>query len=408
VAESALKSRIAVIGGGAAGFMAAIEAAAPHTEVQLFEKSNKLLSKVRISGGGRCNVLHHCPHSSELLKAYPRGGRSLKKAFGKFAYAEAREWFESRGLELKVESDGRVFPSSDDSASVIKVMEREAHHRKVQIHLGMELRSIHPQDGAYRIEFRDGESLVFDKLILAFGGQPKLRGLQALSSLDIDFELPVPSLFTFNVKNPELHALKGLSVPNAEVQIPGTKARQSGPLLITHWGFSGPAVLKLSAWEARSLAALNYQFPILINWTGCSENEIRTTLQETFAQHPQRSLGNAKCFNLATRLWQFLLQNAGIAIDKPCAELSKKSFNRLVEQLFRAPYAVEGKSTFKDEFVTAGGVKRSNLHLDRYEFKKYPGLYAIGEMIDVDAITGGFNFQHAWTSGFLAGQHAQS
>lgn len=405
MAESRLKTRIAVIGGGAAGFMAAIEASSSHTEVHLFEKSNKLLAKVRISGGGRCNVLHHCPYVSELIKAYPRGGRSLKKPFSQFAYPEARAWFESRGLALKVESDGRVFPVSDSSESVIQVLENAAQAAGLQIHLRKELEQVQVGD-AYLLQFRGGENWDFDKVIFAFGGQPKLKGWDSLSSFKLKIIEPKPSLFTFTIPDPELHDLKGLSVPNAEVQIPGTKARQNGPLLITHWGLSGPAVLRLSAWEARSLAAKDYKFPILLNWTGLPEQEIRNTLEAEFGQHPQRALGNSKCFELPNRLWRYLLQRAQVKLDKPSGELGKKDFNRLVEQLFRSSFSVEGKSTFKEEFVTAGGISLQELHLDRYELKAYPGLFAIGEMVDVDAITGGYNFQHAWTSGYLAGRAA--
>lgn len=405
VAEPRLKTRIAIVGGGAAGFMAAIEASKPHTEVHLFEKSNKLLAKVRISGGGRCNVLHHCPYVSELIKAYPRGGRSLKKPFSLFAYPEARNWFESRGLELKVEEDGRVFPASDSSESVIQVLENAAQKAGLQIHLRMELE--HLELGpTYQLHFRGGETWSFDKVIFAFGGQPKIKGWDSLSSLKLKLLDPKPSLFTFTIPEPELHDLKGLSVPQAEVQIPGSKARQNGPLLITHWGLSGPAILRLSAWEARNLADRDYKFPILVNWTGLSEQEIRTELETEFAQHPQRGLGNSKCFELPGRLWRYLLQRAQLKLEKPSGELGKKDFNRLVEQLFRCPFSVEGKSTFKEEFVTAGGISLQDLYLDRYELKDYPGLFAIGEMVDVDAITGGYNFQHAWTSGYLAGKAA--
>lgn len=408
VADSGIKTRIAVIGGGAAGFMAAIEACASHTRVQLFEKSNKLLSKVRISGGGRCNVLHDCPYTSELIKAYPRGGKSLKKAFSQFAYPQARAWFEERGLELKVESDGRVFPTSDNSASVIQVLEREAHHKRLAIELRADLEELEVLDQGYRLHFRGQDSVDFDKVILAFGGQPKLTGYKSIAKLNLEIVEPVPSLFTFNIKDADLHQLKGLSVPNAEVRIPGSKARQSGPLLITHWGLSGPAVLKLSAWEARSFNEQNYQFPILVNWTGLSESALRDSLQELQSNHPRKEISNAKFQDLPQRLWTYLVQRAGIHSDKKCGELAKKEANRLIEQLFASPFPVNGKSTFKEEFVTAGGIRLNELYLDRYELKSYPGIYAVGEMIDVDAITGGYNFQHAWTSGYLAGRHARS
>lgn len=401
-----LKKRVAIIGGGAAGFFAAIQAAEGGAEVHLFEKTNKLLAKVRISGGGRCNLLHHCPYPSELIKYYPRGGRSLKKAFGQFAYKEARAWFEDRGLALKVEEDGRVFPTTDSSASVIEVLEAAASTLSVRIHLKQALTEIIPDGSSYKLEFREGRQERFDALILAVGGQAKAAGLSFLSGLKLQLVPPVPSLFTFNVPDSPLLDLKGLSVPMARVQIPGTKWRQSGPLLITHWGFSGPAVLKLSAWQALDFHERNYQFPILINWVNHNEEECRALLQEQLAEHPAKAVGNNRCFDLAKRLWLAFLEMAEIDAQKLNRDLSKKELNRLVETLVRAAFEVSGKTTFKEEFVTAGGIDLRELNMASYELKAHPNIYAIGEMINVDGVTGGYNFQHAWTSGYLAGKNA--
>lgn len=403
-----MKRRIAIIGGGAAGFFAGIHACASHTEVALFEKSQKLLSKVRISGGGRCNLLHDCDYPSELIKAYPRGGRSLKKAFGQFAYREARQWFEARGLELKVEADGRVFPVSDDSQSVISVLDNAAKEAGLKIHLKKDLVQIEKIGEGYRLHFRDGESRDFEALILAPGGQAKLRGFDFLKSLNLTIAPPVPSLFTFNVPQSPLKALQGLSMPDAKVQIPGTTWSQEGPILITHWGFSGPAVLKLSAWQALDLNALHYRFPILVNWLNRNETEVREALLQHLNAHPARAIQNSRCFGIPTRLWKALLNMAGLPADKPNRELSKKEKNRLIEFLVRSPFQVDGKTTFKEEFVTAGGIDLSELNLKDYSFKRHPGLFAVGEFVNVDGITGGYNFQHAWTSGYLAGTAAQA
>tara|TARA_B100001115_G_scaffold79822_1_gene58804 strand:- start:1118 stop:2356 length:1239 start_codon:yes stop_codon:yes gene_type:complete len=401
-----VKRRIAVIGGGAAGFFAAIHAASPDTEVVLFEKSNKLLSKVRVSGGGRCNVLHHCPYASELIKAYPRGGRSLKKAFGRFGYPEARAWFEEQGLELKVEADGRVFPKSDSSESVIQVLEKAAQKAGVRIQMQKDLIQLEATENGYQLQFRDRSLYDCEVVILALGGQPKENGYAFLKDFDLNWVAPCPSLFTFNVPQSPLKDLMGLSVPNAWVQIPATKWKEQGPLLITHWGFSGPAVLKLSAWYAPDLKERNYQFPILINWLGLSEEEARTQLQEYFSAHPAKGVANSRAFDLPSRLWKAILQLAEVQESKSNRDLSKKEFNRLLEFLLRSPFNVSGKTTFKEEFVTAGGLDLRELDMQTYALKKYPGLYAIGEFVNVDAITGGYNFQHAWTSAFLAGRAA--
>lgn len=399
-----MKRRIAIVGAGAAGFFTAIHAASENTEVQLFEKSNKVLAKVRISGGGRCNLLHHCPYPNELIKAYPRGGKSLKKAFGQFAYQESRSWFEAKGLALKVEEDERVFPQSNSSQSVIDVLEKAAAEAQVKVILQKELKRLEVLEEGYRLHFRGDESENFDAVVLALGGQAKLKGFDFLQDLNLKIVPPVPSLFTFNVPDSPLKELQGLSVPSARVQIPGSNWKQEGPLLITHWGFSGPAVLKLSAWQARDFHEMDYKFPILINWLNRSEEEVRAALNEHLDSQPARTVANSRCFDLATRLWRALLHLAQIPGDKQNRDLSKKERNRLIEYLVRSPFQVNGKTTFKEEFVTAGGINLQEIDLSSYQLKSYPKLFAVGEMVNVDGITGGYNFQHAWTSAYLAGK----
>ncbi len=394
---------IAVIGAGAAGVFAAIHAAQGNSQVQIFEASNKALAKVKISGGGRCNVCHDVQNNGALLKAFPRSSKAMRKAFGQFAYPETRAWFESRGLALKVESDGRVFPSSDDSQSVIDILLGELKAADIPIHFSKRLKAVVAKGAQFELDFGSVKES-FDRVILAMGGQAQIRGFGPLDPLGLDIVSPLPSLFTFNVPDSDLKDLQGLSVPMAKVQIPGTKWQQDGPLLITHWGFSGPAVLKLSAWQARDLAERNYKFPILINWLNWTDTDYEAFVGEQLKLFAKKKLANARISELPRRLWERLVLRAQVSLDKRWVDLSKKELNRIREQILRAEFKVSGKTTFKEEFVTAGGIALSELDFKDYSLKKFPGLYAVGELIDVDGITGGFNFQHAWTSGFLAGR----
>ena len=399
------KLNIAVIGAGAAGVFAAIHAAQSHTKVQIFEASQKTLAKVKKSGGGRCNICHDVKNNGELMAAYPLSSKAMRKAFSQFAYPETWDWFESRGLNLKIESDGRVFPISDDSQSVIDLLLKELQSAGVRIHLGKRLKSIEAVEAGFKLDF-GGESLFFDRVILAMGGQPNCRGFEPLKGLGLQFVSPLPSLFTFNVPSSDLKDLLGLSVVQARVQIPGTKWKQEGPLLITHWGFSGPAVLKLSAWQARDFAERNYQFPILINWMNWSESDFDEFVEEQQLQASKKKLANARITEIPRRLWERLVEKANVSLDKRWLDLTKKEINRLREQILRSEYQVSGKTTFKEEFVTAGGIALSEIDFKDFSVKRHPGLFAIGELIDVDGITGGYNFQHAWTGGFLAGSAA--
>ncbi len=397
-----------VVGGGAAGFFAAIHAAsAGDKQVVLLEKTSKLLSKVSVSGGGRCNVTHNCTSVSQLIKKYPRGGRSLRKGFEKFSAADTMSWFERRGVALKTESDGRVFPTSDDSQSIVDCLLNEASKCGVKINLRAELKSISPlANGGFDLKLADGQTITCSKLILTTGGFNKLESYQFIRDLGIEIAAPIPSLFTFNVPDSDLKDLMGLSVPMGYVQVPGSKWKEDGPVLITHWGFSAPAVIKLSAWAAIDLHARQYQFPILINWTGLGEDDVRSKFAYMRESHPKKSVLNQALFDIPGRLWERLCIKAGVSAEMRYAELPAKLLNKLVENLIRCSFDVRGKTTFKEEFVTCGGVLLTEIDLNTFESKKIPGLYFAGEVLNVDGVTGGFNFQHAWTSGYLAGSHA--
>ena len=394
--------KVAVIGGGAAGFFAAISAAEhhPHASVVLFEQSNKFLAKVAISGGGRCNVTHDYPSPSALAQHYPRGGSFLKKSFNHFQVRDTITWFESRGVPLKTESDGRMFPTSDSSSSITTCLHDAAKRAGVALKLRTPVRALEPVDGGWSA---NGER--FDRVIVATGGSPKRSGLEWLEALGHAMVDPVPSLFTFNIPDRALNGLMGLVAPNAIVRIQGQKRPQSGPVLITHWGLSGPAVLKLSAWEARTLADLNYQFAVQVNWVGEPNEEVAgERLDEVRQRQGKKRMVNACPFDLPRNLWGHLLDQTGIGREMIWSELSKKGRNQLLNALLNDVHAVRGKTTFKEEFVTCGGVALSDVHPTTLESRPAPGLYFAGEVLDLDGVTGGFNFQAAWTTGFLAGQ----
>ncbi len=398
---------IAIIGAGAAGYFAAIAAAESGARVHIFEKTSKTLSKVKVSGGGRCNLTHDCESPAQLVKYYPRGGRSLKKPFSRFGPKQTRDWFEQRGVALKTEEDGRVFPTSDSSQSIINCLESEAHRLGVVLHKSMELLAVDAQsENRIILNFKNNQQYNCGALIIASGGSPQLRGYQFLNSLGLELHTPIASLFTFNVPNSDVKDLKGLSVAAGSVQVPGTKWRQEGPVLITHWGFSAPAIIKLSAWHALDFFKRSYQFPILINWTDLKEEEIRSHfLSLRTGGSKKRIMGNAQ-FGIPARLWQALMLKADVPEFKVLGELSNKEINRMVRFISACPFTVNGKTTFKEEFVTAGGVDLHEVDLKNFSLKKYPNIYLAGEVLNVDGLTGGFNFQHAWTSGYLAGKEA--
>ncbi|MEO1096470.1 MAG: NAD(P)/FAD-dependent oxidoreductase [Bacteroidota bacterium] len=395
------------MGGGAAGFFAAISCKQhhPNARVVIHEKSSKLLAKVKISGGGRCNVTHHCLQSSQLSKRYPRGERFLKKAFSQFSVLDTITWFGSRGVKLKTEPDNRMFPISDDSQTIVDCLQQEVEKLGITVLTRYGVRSIKTRKGGFELEVDTQPTLFYDKVVVCTGGSPKLSGFDWLTQLGHRIQPPVPSLFTFNMPNEPIRKLMGLSVENAQVKIQGTKLQYAGPLLVTHWGMSGPAVLKLSAWGARHLNELNYQFGIQVNWTGgMKEQDIRAVMDEHLLVNRKAKILNRRLLGLPTRLWEFLIRKIEIRENITWGEMGNKGINRLVNILINDTYSVKGKTTFKEEFVTCGGVDLTEVDPKTMESKLVPGLYFAGEVLDIDGITGGFNFQAAWTTGYVAGK----
>jgi predicted Rossmann fold flavoprotein len=398
--------KVAVIGGGAAGFFSAISVKEnyPNAEVTIFEKTTKVLSKVKVSGGGRCNVTNGTTSISDLAKAYPRGGKKLKKAFKIFNTKHTIDWFENRGVPLKVEPSNHVFPVSDDSQTVIDCFLNECKRLQIVIQTKASVQKIIPLENGFELAFANDSLIKVDKIIVATGGSPKRQGLEWLANIGHKIENPVPSLFTFNIKKDPITELMGVAVKEALVTIQGTKLKMSAPLLITHWGMSGPAILKLSAFGARVLSDMNYEFKAQVNWTAVQNvNIVLEDLQSIAQNNPQKQLQNLKPYGLPERLWLFLLTKAEIPSDKKWNELGKKGLNKLSSILTYDVYQVRGKTTFKEEFVTCGGVSLESINFDTMESRMCKNLYFAGEVMDIDGITGGYNFQAAWTTAFIAG-----
>lgn len=401
--------KVAVIGGGAAGFFAAIAAKENHpkAEVTIYEKSKKLLSKVKVSGGGRCNVTNGCISIKELSEAYPRGGKKLKKAFRFFNTQHTMNWFESRDVPLVIQEDNCVFPVSQDSQSVIDCFLKETTRLGIKIETQMGISKINPRGDQLQLEFSKGVSpaKIFDKVIVATGGSPKRQGLEWLENLGHKIADPVPSLFTFNMPNEPIRKLMGIVVEKNLTSIQGTKLKSDGPLLITHWGMSGPSILKLSAFGARILSELGYEFKVQVNWVSVINNEeVANEIRNIIKEHPNKILANYRPYLLPERLWHFLLEKSNLPQKKRWGELGKKGLNKLVTILTNDVYAVKGKTTFKEEFVTCGGVSLESIDFNTMQSRVCKNLYFAGEVMDVDGITGGYNFQAAWTTAFIAGQ----
>jgi predicted Rossmann fold flavoprotein len=399
------RKKLIVIGGGAAGFFCAVNAARmnPKLQVELLEKTNKLLSKVRVSGGGRCNVTHALFDITEMSRRYPRGQNFVKKTFHQFFTTDTINWFNERSVELKTEKDGRMFPSTDSSETIINTLMNEANSYDVDIKLNAEVKGLQFRQGTFYLELSNNRQETADYICIACGGYPKLSMFQWLQNVGHTISEPVPSLFTFNIPSHPITQLMGVSIEKVKVKIEGTKLLEEGPVLITHWGLSGPAILRLSAWGARELAQKNYAFTIHVNWFP-EYNE--QSLKEIFQNH-RKNLAGKKVVNqvmgqLPARLWQFLVQEAGIPPDMRFADLPSKLENLLIKNLVDYTLVVKGKTTFKEEFVTSGGVALSEVDPQTMMSKKVPHLFFAGEILDVDGITGGFNFQHAWTSGWIA------
>ncbi|RIV21267.1 NAD(P)/FAD-dependent oxidoreductase [Fibrisoma montanum] len=399
---------ITVIGGGAAGFFGAITAAEtfPEATVTILEKNRTVLNKVRISGGGRCNVTHACFDNRHLVKHYPRGERWLRPLLNQFDAAATVRWFESKGVPLKTEADGRMFPTTNSSETIIDCLLDTARRLGIQVRTSCGVTSLHHNGSQWELRLTGDETLLTDRVLVATGGYPQLPSYGWLPDQSEPLQSPVPSLFTLNVPDSPLLSLAGVSVPQARVQVAGTKQQQQGPLLITHWGFSGPAVLKLSAWAARDLAAVDYRFTLRVHWVpALNEAQVRDELQAFRQQNGKKQVSSQNPFGLPNRLWQALVAEAGIPETQRWADLPAKQQNRLTEQLTNGTFNVVGKSTFKDEFVTCGGIALGSLNPDTLESRQHKGLFFAGEVLDVDGITGGFNFQNAWTTGYIAGKN---
>ncbi|MFM8806322.1 MAG: NAD(P)/FAD-dependent oxidoreductase [Sphingomonadales bacterium] len=402
---------LVVIGGGAAGLFCAVNAArmAPSLQVIVVEKSSKLLAKVKVSGGGRCNVTHACFDRLDLPGYYPRGAPFVKRYQHSFFTTDTIEWFAARQVNLKTEADGRMFPVSDNSQTIIDVLLHEAALYGVQIRLKTGVQRIESSmsslSSPFIVHTQSGESIVADFCCIACGGFTQAASFDWIRQLGHSIEDPVPSLFTFNAPKHPIVSLQGVSVPAVSVKISGTKLVQTGPLLITHWGLSGPAILKLSAYGARELADRNYSFDIQVNWLGRSDHSaasVSVYMAEQRRQHPAQKISNGKLPVIPQRLWEFFLGQATIAPDQRWADLSRREENLLIRLLTDMSIHIEGKTTFKEEFVTAGGVMLAEIDSATMMSKKVAHLYFAGEIMNVDGITGGFNFQHAWSSGMLA------
>ena len=382
--------RTAIVGGGAAGFFLAIslKEMMPEMEITIFERSSRLLAKVEISGGGRCNCTNSFASIRDLSAVYPRGHRLMKRLFKTFNYQDAYTWFEQHGIELVTQDDECVFPASQDAHTIINCFLHEAHRH------GVIIKTQHP------IQQLD-ELADYNYIAVTTGGSRRLEGLRWLSEKGIVMEPPVPSLFTFRIDDKRLQELMGTVVDEAIAYIPGTKFKATGPLLITHWGMSGPAILKLSSYAARELNGQHYQMPLAINWTCRNEAEVEEELHRLILMHPQKQLATIRPFNLPSRLWSYLLEKVvGHQAQERWQHIGKKDFHRLVNVLINDTYAIAGRAAFKDEFVTCGGVSLTAVNLSTLSSKLIPNLYFAGEVLDIDGITGGFNFQAAWTTAY--------
>ncbi|MSU46324.1 MAG: NAD(P)/FAD-dependent oxidoreductase [Lacunisphaera sp.] len=417
------RRQIIVAGGGAAGFFAAIACAEadPGCAVTIYEATAHPLAKVKVSGGGRCNVTHACFEPRELVRRYPRGHRELLGAFHRWQPRDTAEWFEQRGVTLKTEADGRMFPVTDSSQTIVDCLQNAAEKAGVRVVLRTGIKQVERVDpnalsaektialgstrSTFKISLTTGDTVTCDRLLLATGGNKSNAGLTFARQFGHAIEPPVPSLFTFHVNDPRLQELSGVSVGEVATAVRGTALKERGPLLIAHWGLSGPAVLKLSAWGARELHDCDYQFTLLVNWAPAFDpGSLRTELERARAAHPKKQLGNWCPVGLPLRLWAKLLGAAGLKPETQWAMVPGAALRALAAQVTEGEFAVTGKSMFKEEFVTCGGVRLSEVDFKTMESRLVPGLFFAGEVIDVDGITGGFNFQAAWTSGWLAGR----
>ena len=405
--QHAARFDVVIVGGGAAGFFAAATALQrePRLRLVILERGGAVLSKVRISGGGRCNVTHACFDPSELVNSYPRGKRELLGPFYQWAPADTMAWFEERGVPLKTEADGRVFPISDDSASIVDCLNKVVRKGQSEVRTRCGVDQIRVEDGGFEVMVTKERPLWGRRVLMATGGLREGRLANTIRGLGHTIEQLAPALFSFHITDDRLAGLAGLSVPKVTISVPGTKWRSEGPLLVTHWGISGPSVLKLSSWGARWMHEADYRFDVVINWAG---GEDRQTLRSQLLAQRQvvsrRRVMGTPLFGLPKRIWERLVRAAGIRDDLCWAQLSSASAEALAKGLGASPFSVAGKSMNKEEFVTCGGVRLAEIQFKTMESQRVPGLFFAGEILDIDALTGGYNFQAAWTTGFLAGR----
>jgi predicted Rossmann fold flavoprotein len=394
-----------VVGGGAAGFFGALQLAEQVTDARILivEKSPKLLAKVKISGGGRCNVTHRCFGAKQLSKHYPRGEKPLRQMFQRYQVQDVVEWFERRGVKLKTEDDGRMFPVTDDSRTIIDCFMNEAIIKKIKIEMGAGVVGFVKKENKFEVTLSDKTIRTARTLLVTIGGSPHARSYDWIKDAGHNIIQPIPSLFTFNDSQNQFKDLMGVSVTEGEVRIEGTKLSAIGPILITHWGLSGPAVIRLSAWAAEHLHSLNYNFNVLINWIGTiGEEELRNELKQQQTKNGKRKIKANPLYNLPSRLWERLCELAEIPEEKIWAELKHKNLNRLLELLIRCCFQIKGKTTFKEEFVTCGGVDLTEVYTETMQSKIVPGMFFAGEVLNIDGETGGFNFQAAWSTAHIA------
>jgi predicted Rossmann fold flavoprotein len=402
-----MNRRIVIAGGGAAGFFAAITCAEadPSAEVVIYEATAHPLAKVRVSGGGRCNVTHACFEPRDLVQRFPRGARELLGPFTRFGPRDTIEWFAARGVELKTENDGRMFPTTDNSATIVDCLQRAAERAGVRLVTQCGIRNAEKKANDFVLTLTTGETVEAQRVLIATGGTKGSAGLMIAEKLGHTIIPPVPSLFTFHIDDPRLRGLEGVSVLSAATTVRGTRLRATGPVLVTHWGLSGPGILKLSAWGARELHAMNYHFILGLNWADpLTPQQVQAGLSAERTSHPRRQVATANPFGIPARLWERLVAAAGIAGNAIWTHTSNDSLRALAAQVAAAEFAVTGKSMNKEEFVTCGGVKLSEVDFATMESRICPGLYFAGEVLDLDGITGGFNFQSAWTTGWHAGK----
>ena len=393
--------KVIIIGGGASGFFTAANIDANLYDVTILEQNSDVLQKVKISGGGRCNVSHACFDPRELVQFYPRGNKELLSVFTKFQPGDTMNWYEEHGVALKIEDDNRIFPKSNSSQSIIDCLVNECRKKNVKILTKQTVTEILPQENGYKIHTTD-QNYFADYVVFSTGSSPK--AFKILEKLGHQIIAPVPSLFTFNIKNEILKDLMGTSFQYVNIEIPKLNLEESGSLLITHWGLSGPAILKLSAWGARELAALKYQFEIIINFIGMASEDALEIFRNFKEKEPKKSIGQAKIFDITNRFWNRILLVSGIDTAKQLANINNKEMQKIIENLYCCRMNVTGKSTFKEEFVTAGGVDLKEMDFKTMKSKKLPNFYISGEVLNIDAVTGGFNFQACWSEGWLIAQ----